>query len=211
MTGPTLHEQLIALALGELSATEAHELEARVAALPAAAADLAAVRSMLDDLRAAQELIPLLHVSRAQRDRLVGIAGSAEAGLLTRLTDGLREVIAGLVFDSRTAAIGTAGYRGASESRHLHFEAEDFELDLQILSAKPPGSMGRIELMGQVTSTESFHRVVFRSVVGTNECQAEISQTGEFRAALDQATFIVRIEADERSVSIPQLDLEAGR
>lgn len=135
-------DTIIRFELGELSADEARQVGARLAAEPALAARHGEARALLASLRDAAAERPSNACLRAVR-RI------ARPNLFDRLTDALGRaadtIHAAIAYDTRLQP-ALAGMRGAADAAHIAYEADGIDAHLRL--AHTDGPMRRVT--GQV-------------------------------------------------------------
>lgn len=159
-------EELLVYAAGRTGPEVSAAIEAHLSGCPDCAALVERARTIAGVLREEQSLMadPPADLARAAKDLFARIrpdlvAAAAPEGLesLRHAVEavasirGLRRILAELTFDSLTSA-ATIGLRSAaSKSRHLAYQSELADLDLQIVPpSRPLQRDARWQLMGQV-------------------------------------------------------------
>eukprot|EP00913_Durusdinium_trenchii_P006223 g5835.t1 len=124
---PSDIELLTSLALGELDAEAAAAVRARIEGEPA-------LRQWYDSILDAARFLaaePESKVSASAVNAAKKLLRKSRPGMIDRLSDGLRQIVAALDFDSRlTPAV--AGIRSASGTAQVAFSCEAADLDLEI-------------------------------------------------------------------------------
>lgn len=208
-------EQLALFVLGELDPTAA-----------------ASVRSHLHSSAASRQIVERISLAlstmstddsfaapRESLDRARAVLSSSEIGKIGRTLDrafeGLREVLASLVFDSAQNP-APVGFRGRASARHLTFACEGSEIDLEFVPPEREGeSIWRVR--GQISPPEgkNIGKIVWgrthtpraddAALPGPDNLarEIEVSAHGEFRVESGPGTFdlVVGIGGDKVCVS----------
>lgn len=181
---PTI--DLVALALGELSAARQAEIMSLAAQQPELAAQLDQIRGMIATLREGALAAPSAHaISKAmdiwqQQQRPSVGAWLADAA----------DRIMGVVFDSG-AAPALAGFRGASDSRHLTFSQEGIEIDLLVETEE-----GRAIIRGQVAGAKALEAGAFAPGTDSLLARALADDGGGFCLDLEPAACDLRVRTE---------------
>lgn len=146
LSEPTF-DVLVAYVKGELDAEAAAIVEKRLAQTPDGAARLHRARLMLETARGDQSVAPPAETLAAAKAIFKAPAGAPS--VLSEALDGLRRVLATLLFDSRVQP-ALVGFRGADDGFQVAFAAEgaEVELDFNPLTNDVSDAW---QLMGQVT------------------------------------------------------------
>lgn len=204
MTDPTAHpddDDLIGhLAAGSPAGSGVGRHLASCRACAETAALLALVRdTVVDDAR---HPVPATAVARAQA--LFG-ADRAGRGVAAPLA-ALRRIAADLVFDSwGRLAPGFAGVRGNGESRHLVWQAGEFDIDVQV----QPGEAGIGRLLGQVTAPEGEPALtcVLSDRTGAAVATAELDEFGGFALDAPAGEFDLLLETTDAILVLPGIQV----
>lgn len=186
-------EQLVDLAENRLAADEAADLRARIAADPAARAELQTITELIDLMRSDDSVAAPDHViNRALRLARRPSEPQAPA-LLERLVAVLRN-------DSwRQAAAGLRSQQ--AWPRALLFSAGDYELDLQIVAH---GELW--QLRGQLLGPEATATVLLQGENGSSS--AELNDLGEFvLPPVPTGRYRLLLVQDARKIVVPNLEL----
>jgi hypothetical protein len=191
---PLTDEQLADLAEGRLPRDEATVLRARVAAEPTALAtlnDFEAIVGLMrdDDTVDAPEYV----IARALR-LLRTPTELATPSLLQR-------IIAVLRSDSRSMPLATGLRSGDQMPRSLIYNAEGFDIDLQIAPRA-----GRWQIQGQILGEALSGTVVLRSQ--QQSLSTAINELGEFNLPpVDAGSYILSIQLAAHEILIEDLEL----
>ncbi|NJN19175.1 MAG: hypothetical protein HC822_24440 [Oscillochloris sp.] len=189
------HEQLIDLAEGRIAPVEAAALREQIAAEPAVLTELRAVEALIALMRSDDSVDAPEHVINRALRLMRPPVSSVEPGLLRRIAAVLRS-------DSRQMPLAMGMRSEQSAARNLVYNAEDRDLDLQIL---PSGALWQVR--GQVLGPEESGTAELRN--DQTFVSAELSELGEFvlpPVAADRYQFLLR--QGDREVVIE--DLEVG-
>ena len=127
---PSDIELLTSLALGQLDDEAAAALRARLDAEPELSRSFNELRDAVQFLVAEPGAEP----SKGALSAAKKLLREARPGMIDRLADGLRQIVAALDFDSRlTPAV--AGIRGAGATAQVAYSCDEADLDLEIASA----------------------------------------------------------------------------
>lgn len=206
---PTPHsnpEELLDLLLADDSADARAELNRRIATDPAARPLVDGLRSMLDSLRALKSESAAFEVTSQQRAKLVKLFTPARPSLARRLADGVREMVAGITFDSlRQPAL--VGVRGSGSARVIRLECDAATIDLRISSGPTERS---VQVAGQIESGTRFGTIVGLPHSGIVECSAAIDEEGFFDLQFERGVYDLRFESAESTVVIDSIELDTA-
>ncbi len=202
---PISHEELVAYASGELRDAEAARVEAYLALAPDTASEVAALRHVLETLRAddseapAAELVARVVAARSDKPRATMPDWLVHA----------RRIVAELIFDSR-AQLALDGYRGAGSSCQLAYETQCGRVDLRVSENAAGPKPWRIR--GQVVLGEDAQvGPVALVAAGTTAPVATVSadQFGRFRidAAPGRYDLLVSLDQGQRVIVHPALEV----
>ncbi|MCC6970262.1 MAG: hypothetical protein IT434_08580 [Phycisphaerales bacterium] len=181
MNQPVSNEELVALALDELDPARRSEVQAQVAASPEAARTLASVKLAVQTMRTDDSVAPPAEVVQ----RVLGLmrteapASPSLMDIASRVADHVQEYLCRLVRDTM-ADPALAGFRGTTESRHLSFECDIAEIDIQV---SPNGNDSRRIIRGQVAplNDDIVARIAWRSTLtGSPEQEVAADSSGVF-------------------------------
>lgn len=208
MIQPISNEDLVALALGELDPTRRTEVEARIAASPAAARTLASVTLAVQTMRTDDSIAPpadivqrvlgLIRAAAPTQPSLMDVAGHA--------ADRVREFLCTLVRDTLTEP-ALAGFRGTTESRHLSFECEIAEIDLQV---SPTDNDTRRTIRGQVAplNDDIVAGIAWRSTrTGSAEQEIPADESGIFVLECPVGVYELSARVGNSVVRIPPISV----
>jgi anti-sigma factor RsiW len=197
-------EVLAAHALGELAPDRAADVEAALAGSPTLRRRMDRVREALDLLRGTELAEPPVDLVR----RAVALgAPSAGSNPVSAWLDRAADFVARLVFDSRTGG-ALAGFRGTgmAQPRHLTFECEIAEVDVEVLAAGD----GRFRLRGQVAPTVPRGPVEV-GLTGAGGRTAAITvmtdAQGHFEVTITEGDWEMRVAMDAKVVALPALTI----
>ena len=208
MIQPISCEDLVALALGELEPARRAEVEASIAASPAAARTLASVTLAVQTMRADDSIAPPSDVVR----RVLGLIRAASPTLPSlmdvagHLADQVREFLCTLVRDTLTDP-ALAGFRGTTESRHLSFECQIAEIDLQV---SPTDNDARRTIRGQVAplNDDAVARIAWRSTLtGSAEQEIPADESGVFVLECPVGVYELSARVGDSVVRIPPINV----
>lgn len=141
-------EQLIAFADGDLSPAESQHLEALLASSAEARQVVNRYRHIASLRREDDSVAPSSAATARAKAIFSQFAPQRPISTLTQWLEAIEEIIATLVFDSRTqaAAIGLRGAAGTAVQ--LSFEAAGFDIDIEIESdaENPPTIIGQVSV-----------------------------------------------------------------
>ena len=202
---PIDDEALLAFAGDEFDPAAAAVVAVHVAACPACAATIARYRLVRATLRADDSSVPPLPaVARAK-----GIFGRHRRAAPLDLVSPLRRIVARLTFDSQGGfAPAIAGFRGGN-ARHLAFESDEAEVDLQV---EPPAESGAPwQILGQITADPGAPATrVALAPAGENRAvvEVELDEHGFFILTATPGRYDVSIRLPDSMLVLP--DLEVG-
>lgn len=205
-TQPLTNQDLASFALGEASPDVASQVERSLAASPALRASLAKIKSTLDLLTHAELHEPPASLVQSAL-RLVAPA-KQHVSWLERAAD----AIAKLVFDS-VATPGLAGFRSSAtlDNRHMTFNCEDGEIDLEISPPKPGSSLHTVTGQIAITGTLVPSAISYVLHGSGNVATSTIDQRGRFTLELTSGLwdlrFVAQVASDERVIALPQLEI----
>lgn len=202
-------EHLIAYVLGELSQAEADALAAAVRTDPAARAQLDHVRASLETLRAAGREAELWKVPPDSRARLLRLCPAAPSSWLADLRDRTREVLAGLLFDGRSAA-AAAGMRGSTREQHVIYGVDDVEIDLRLTPETTPIDPQRVRkyrVYGQIAGAADANSVVLRGFDAGDAVSSAVDADGVFALDAAPGEYELTISTAERVFVVPFVQL----
>ncbi|MEK6700980.1 MAG: hypothetical protein AABZ53_01875 [Planctomycetota bacterium] len=203
---PTTHQDLASYALGEASPDAAAKVEQSLTASPELRAGLARIKDALGMLsRAELHEPPSALVQSALR--LVGPRTQSPTWL-----ERAADAIAKLVFDS-VATPGLAGFRSSAtlDARHMTFDCEGGEIDLEILAPNVGSGVHRVT--GQIAiSGELLPSSVGYVLHGSGNARTStIDERGRFTLELTggrwDLRFVVQVGDQERVIALPQLEI----
>lgn len=198
-------EQLVDLVEGRLSPEEAARVERLVAASEQYTAELAALRHMIQLMRADESAdAPPEVIARAVRLFRPGLAPERRPSLRER-------IIAALTFDSGQMPLAF-GVRGAPpEARQMLFTANDYKLDVRI-TPRAQGWQVAGQVLGTTAQTALSGEVLLQGAHGSS-AQAALSALGEFAlppVAPGRYALVARVATDDASVEIEIPELVLG-
>jgi anti-sigma factor RsiW len=188
-------EQLIDLAEGRLSAQAAEALRQRIVGDPILTSDLAAFEKLIKLMRSDTSVDAPEHVI-ARAVRLMRKPRPAPGpGLLRRL-------VALLHSDSLGQPLAYGLRSGAESARTLSYEAEDWDIALQLT----PWA-GRWQLRGQVLGPEIASDVTLEA--GAAPLVAPVNELGEFALPpVEPGCYRLLVRAETREILVESLELE---
>jgi hypothetical protein len=198
-------EQLLALAAGELDDETAAAVQRQIDQSPEALAALKRVRIAVGAMRTDDSVAPPADV--VAKARLM--FGKLHERQRRSWIDGLRKVVARLVYDSRLQP-ALAGYRSAQQTVQLSYSAESVTVDLQLEQPVEGVDAGR-NLMGQISQSTPGPRLCVRlfasdSATVVQECPAD--DHGMFSLTVAAGRYDMAICADQWVVVIPDLQVD---
>lgn len=199
-------DELIDLLLAGDTPDARAELDRRVAADPAAVPLVEGLRTMLDSLHAMKSELAVFQLTDEQRTKLVKLFTPARPSLARRLTDGVRELVAGITFDSlRQPAL--VGVRGSGSARVIRLECDEATIDLRISS----GSTGQsVQVSGQIESSTRFSTIVGVPHSGAGELSAAVDHEGFFDLQFERGTYDLHFESVESMVVIDSIEIDTA-
>ncbi|MBL8762581.1 MAG: hypothetical protein JNL50_14900 [Phycisphaerae bacterium] len=208
MNEPVSNEDLVALALGELDPARRSDVEARIAASPDAARTLASITMALRTMKADDSVAPPPEVLRRALS-LVRNPAPAQPSLMDvagDLAGRAREFLCTLVRDT-LAEPALAGFRGTTESRHLSFECDVAEIDLQV---SPTQDDARRTIRGQVAplNNDAVARVSWRSTLtGAPEQEIRADESGVFVLECPVGVYELSARVGDSVVRVPPINV----
>lgn len=199
-------DTLVAFVAEELAPGEAALVERLAAQHAALHARLDRVRAVLGTLRSARADAQSWHVPEALRERLKALHPPQAPGWLAQAADHVRELLAGLVLDTRASGPVLAGFRGGDQRRHLIYSAEQTEVELHLLATSDPQ---RVIVMGQVHDPEIPQQVWVRQLVGGQQVGLAVGADGVFETELPAGLYEAGVQFAERRVTIPAIELSS--
>lgn len=197
-------ERLIAYASDELRGGDATAVAKHVVGCAACAATVARYRMVRDFVRTDEAFAPpAVAVSRA-KSLFIPPAPSPARDLFAPL----RRIVAELVFDSGGGfAPALAGFRGGGD-RHLTYEAESIEIDIQVTPLVEPEGEWRV--LGQLAADREPGIVALEAVpVGRREAVASTTsdEHGVFELQMPAGTYDVVARFPDAEVVVSDLEL----
>lgn len=208
MIQPISNEDLVALALGELDPARRAEVDASIAASPVAARTLASVTLAVQTMRTDDSIAPPSDVVQ----RVLGLirtAAPTQTSLMDaagHLADQVREFLCTLVRDTLTEP-ALAGFRGTTESRHLSFECQIAEIDLQV---SPTDNDSRRTIRGQVAALndDAVARIAWRATLtGAAEQEISADESGAFVLECPVGVYELSARVGDSVVRIPPINV----
>ncbi len=199
-------DELLDLLLTRDAPSASAELERRVAADPATGPLLESLRRMLDSLRVLNNESAAFEVSAQQRAKLIGLLAPARPNLARRLADGVRELVAGITFDSlRQPAL--VGVRGSGSARVIRLECDDATIDLRISDGPTERS---VQVSGQIESGTRFGTIVGVPHSGATEQSAAVDDEGFFDLQFERGVYDLHFESAESTVVIDSIEIDTA-
>ncbi len=202
-------EHLIAYVLGELSQTQADAVALATRTDPAARERLDQVRASLETLRAAGREAELWNVPPDSRARLLRLCPAPKASWLTDLRDRTREVLAGLLFDGRSAA-AAVGMRGATREQHVIYGVDEVEIDLRLTPETTPidpQCVRKYRVYGQIAGAADANSVVLRGFDAGDAISSAVDPDGVFALDAPPGEYELTITTGERVFVVPFVQL----
>lgn len=197
-TNPSLSDEaLAAYALGELSPASRLAVDAALAGSPAAAARLAKLRLAADALQRTQLHEPPASV--LQRALRLVSAPAVRPSWLSRAAD----AVASVLFDS-LATPAPVGLRsaGLAEARHMTFDSEFGEVDVEIRAIGP----GAFRVTGQIAAADAGPlELGYRRADSEESEVAGIDATGRFGFQVGRGEWELRFHAAGRVCALPRI------
>ena len=202
-SGNIRFETLLALALGELNASQQAEVEQALAENPALRRTLDQIRAILHVFATDDSVEPPETVVQ----RLKALYRAPQQAEAPGWLAAARELLARLVFDSRIAP-AVAGFRGGDDAFQLSYESEAGEVDLE---CEPTLDAQRHawRIMGQVTprGPQPVRRVL---VVPQGSAQpvaeVPVDADGVFTVQADPGAYTLYIEIDGQVITLPGIE-----
>jgi anti-sigma factor RsiW len=195
-------ERLIAYASDELRGGDATAIADHLVGCAACAGTVARYRMVRDFVRADEAFAPpVAAVTRAKSLFTVPAPPPARD-----LFAPLRRIVAELVFDSGGPTPALAGFRGTGD-RHLTYEAEAVEIDVQATPVEPEGEW---RLLGQLAADRELGPVALEVVpAGGREAVASTvsDEHGVFQVQVPAGTYEVVARLPDVEVVVPDLEL----
>lgn len=205
-TQPTTNQDLASYALGEASPEAAAQVERSLAASPALRASLAKIKSTLGLLTHSELHEPPVALVQSVL-RLVAPA-KVHVSWLERAAD----AIAKLVFDS-VATPGLVGFRSSAtlDNRHMTFDCEGGEIDLEISPLKPGSNLhtvtGQIAITGELVPSAIGYVLHGSGNVATSTIDDRGRFTLELTSGLWDLRFVAQVASEQRVIALPQLEI----
>lgn len=192
-------ELLTSLALGELDDETANALRSRLASEP----DLSRLFHQLSDAIAFLSAEPGTVPSRDALLSAKKLLRQARPGVIDRLSDGLRQIVAALDFDSRlTPAV--AGIRGAGATAQVAYSCEEADLDLEIA----PSDGGLWLVTGQIDAdSDGSWSVTIVDAAGSAPDITLDANDGAFKAALPAGSYELLLRRGEVEIRVSPLQI----
>lgn len=204
MTEPT-YEQLLAYAAGGLSPAEAALIAAYLAQHAQAAETVRLYQLAHGTLRADDTVSPpdatlaaaqaLFREQQARRPQVSWLAG-------------LRQVVAGLVFDSRQQ-VALAGLRGQHAGYQLTFESDLADVDLEVTPTDGPTAPRSVR--GQIAphaDVRVTHVTLTASDSGETRASAEADEGGMFNLTIAPGRFDLYVAVDGSVLVLSDVEIE---
>jgi hypothetical protein len=201
---PVPLEVLVSLALGELDEAHRTEVEASVRTNPESTRLLNSIMLAVRTMRADDSVAPpddVLHrVLRMMRDTVPAHPTLAE------LAGVVREYLCRLVRDTLTEP-ALAGFRGTTESRHISFECDIAEIDLQVA---PVQGETRRTIRGQIAPLTDglVSRVGWRpTLTGTAAQEVSPDESGMFVLECPVGVYELTARIGDHLVRLPPINV----
>ena len=200
---PITNEQLILYATGELEPTEAAATEAHLLSSPQATKYIEIVRSVLQTMQTDDTEVPSLALIKST------IATFSEGEKRSPLAwlEPLRQVVAQLIFDSRTQPT-LAGFRGSTDGYQLAYESEFGRVELGV--TQPQTHSNTFRLRGQTTTEQQreFGSVALL-ITGNAEPHAiaEMDKHGRFKIDTMPGTYDLAIQLGEDALIVQEISI----
>lgn len=207
---PSLEEQAIAHALGELNDVEAQAFDVEVRTNPQAAQLLTEAQRLLAGLRHPLMKSTLFAVPDGVRARLKSLltpSTSVGSGGVSAVSSFIERVLQ-LVFDSDAQPALAGGLRGASEVRRLRFESEKVAVELTVSSVDAianTSSLNSRRIMGSVEGLVPPTSVVFESPSSDSRFVLSTDQDGFFELSLPAGSWSVAVASGDELFRITGL------
>ena len=179
------------------------DTDARVnahAAEPAIAAPLAAIRALVDALRAADQ-----HPPRSLRDRARHLFQLGTAALPPGF-QGIDLAIAQLVEDTRDPA-AALGFRGEAVAYQLCFDADFAEVHLHVTADPPEACHVRGQVDIHQPAGHADIAVSFRRTGRDETFTTTVDDTGHFKLQLPPATYDLIVTIGDRTLLVPAVEI----
>lgn len=205
MSNAVSSEVLVAYALDEIDASERAEVGAYIARTPTAAAFVETVDRLVRTMRSDTSTEAPEYIVR----RVLMLMESPPALTETRadVAGQVREFLCRLVRDTLTEP-ALEGFRGTTDSRHLSFECEAAEIDLQVSGGGE--SDARRMVRGQVAPTGDapVSLVSWRSALpGASEKSVPVDESGMFVLECSAGVYELIARVGESIVRVPAIDV----
>ncbi|USN98013.1 MAG: hypothetical protein H6810_07420 [Phycisphaeraceae bacterium] len=198
MNDVTIHD-IASLVSGDMGETEASLLRDRIAARPEWRAALEEMERLAAFLRAEHGATP----SPGALEQAKRSLRLSRPGLVDRVAEGVRTILASLDFDSRLSP-AIAGFRGVADVAQVAFSAEPCELDLEI----HPGHADSSMLRGQIAAEDSDGWVLgFVRAGGEEPARVEAAADGSFKIELPNGSYTIVLERGDVRVEAGPLNL----
>jgi len=198
------YDRLLAYAAGELSADDACEVEAALARDRQLAATVERLRAVVHTMRTDDSLdAPPESIAAAKALFRARPSAGGPPWL-----EGLRQIVAALVFDSRPQA-ALAGLRGHSDTYQLAYESVPADVELEV--AVDPADRTRRRLRGQVSVHGELRAAgVALAAPGTFKPLALTTpdSSGMFRVVAPPGRFDLFIWLQESMIVLPNVEIE---
>ncbi len=192
-------EQLTSLAHGELDEEAAAALRARIDGEPTLRQSYKSILYAVRFLAAEPESEASASAVSAAKKLL----RESRPGLIDRLSDGLRQIVAALDFDSRlTPAV--AGIRGAGGTAQVAFSCEGADLDLEI----SPSGEDTWLVEGQIDADEGGDWTV--TIVDAGGSSPDLSldaNDGAFRTKLPAGSYELLLRRGELEIKVSPVQI----
>lgn len=198
---PVQIAELLSLALGELSPADAARVESIAAANSETMSELQRVRTAIASMRSDDSIAPS-SVVIAQAKRIL----SANAPQRPTWLDALQQLVAGLIYDSRSTP-ALAGYRSAQDAIQLTYAVDSDEIDVQL---EPPADARESwTIFGQLpeAAASGTEACLLEAVSGAPVARAFSDAHGTFRLKAPAGRYTLAVRWDEqRAVRLEDLE-----
>lgn len=197
-------EQLLALAAGELDEPTAAAIQQQVSQSPQLAEQVRRLQGAIRAMRSDDSVAPPADIVAKAKS----LFSRLHQPLRRRWLEGLREIVATLVYDSRLQP-ALAGYRSARQAVQLSYSAEGASLDLQVDAGT--ASEDQRNVIGQVSrpSPSVPLRIQFYTSDSPQPvAECPVDESGMFSLSIGAGRYDMAVRADEWAVVVPDLQVD---
>lgn len=204
-------ERLLAYVAGELSGSDALEVQNMIASDPDVRRLSKLVELVGRTLKEDDSVAPpdkVVARAKALFQEMRPAAGPSVRDRVQEWLSALDRAVASLTFDSRTRP-ALAGFRGAAELVRMSFESDLAEIDLELNEQDDAGQI-RISVYGQITATDDAGGApVVVTAAGTHQAIAQTvcDRGGLFEVTLQRGRYDLHVRLPSGIVSAMEIEI----